>query len=261
MPFSVFLVEETMPLAAVRIAGSMQEVLGGMVHDHVNALHTRFGWIASDLSKDHAERLAASLTAAGFAATAREEGQLPGPLQVVQLRRAELRRDGLSVGVGLLGESRDLAWESLSLVSLSQVQCVAQKKITKNKRKLRLSRAGLAMGLPMPVLAKQKTTQIEEEVTEGLLLQLVFAGEGVLRELRPRSFDYSYLAERMRPSSRENFRLLLNDLTVFAGEAAFTAMARDLAAGREVTHTFGSDKEMLRFTLWRLGVLAVPLEL
>ncbi|MEO2167516.1 MAG: hypothetical protein ABGY42_05235, partial [bacterium] len=181
------------------------------------------------------------------------ENRLPGPPRIVQLRRAELRRGALGVGVGLLDESRDFAWESLSLVSLGQVQSVTQKKTTQSKRKLGLSRAGLAMGLPMPVLKKQKTTHIEDEVAEGLLLQLVFAGEGVLRELHPGSFDYSYLAERLRPSSRENFALLLNDLVEFTSASAWTAMARDLMVGRATPQTFASDKEMFRFTLWRLG--------
>ncbi len=252
MPYSVFLLDETMPVPGPEVGKPMQKVLGGIAYDHIHTVNVNHGWIARGLEKSQAEQLVAELKVSGQEAILKERADLVGAKQVLRVRRAELRADAFHVEVGLLGKLSPLPWESVSLVSIGRVQIVKQKTIKKTKRKIGLSKAGLAMGVPMPTLKKKTTTSTEKEIDEDLLLQLVFGDEGVVREIRPSQFDYGYLGERLRPLGRENFLLFLADLATYATSATWTAMSRDLAENAKPPHAFQNDKDMLRFTQWRL---------
>jgi hypothetical protein len=230
----------------------MQQALGGIAYDHIHTVNANHGWLARGLEKAQAEQLVAELKTAGHESVLKERGDLIRANEVLRVRRAELRDDALHVEVGLLGKLSPLPWESLSLVSIGRVQVAKTTTVKKTKRKVGLSKAGLAMGVPMPTLKKTTTTTTETELDEDLVLQLVFGEEGVVREFRPSHFDYGYLGDRLLPMARDNFILFLADLATYGKSAIWTAMARDLAESGKPPYAFQSDKDLLRFTQWRL---------
>jgi hypothetical protein len=252
MPFSVFLLSEFMPVPFAELGKPMHKVLGGVAYDHMNAINANHGWVARKLDRDPAEQLVAELEAAGHKAILKDEEDLIGVKEVLKVRRAELSADALKVEVGLLGELNALSWDDLSLVSIGRVQVVTQKTVKTKKRKVGLSTAGLAMGVPVPTMKTTTTSSREKHIDENVLVQLVFAEEGVVREIRPNAFDYGYLGERRLPTGRQNLLLFLYDLTTFGKAATWTSMARAFAEEGEAPHSFKSQKDMLRYTQWQI---------
>lgn len=252
MPYSVFLLDETMPVPGPSVGKPMQKVLGGIAYDHMHTVNANHGWLARGLERDQAEELVAELKLSGHDAILKDRGDLIPATEVLRVRRAELRKDALHVEVGLLGALSPLAWESLSLVSIGRVQVVKTTTVKSTKRKLGLSKAALVMGVPMPTMKKTSASTRETEIDEDLVLQLVFGEEGIVREFRPAQFDYGYLDDRLRPLARDNFLLFLADLATYAGAAIWTGMAREFAEAAKPPYAFQSDKDMLRFTQWRL---------
>jgi hypothetical protein len=255
MPYSVLLVDDTLPLPTADLGKVMQKVLGGVAYDYMQAINTGYGWVANKLTKDQAEQLVAGLSAAGHEAVCKGSDELLGTGELLQIRKAELGPDALRVEVGLLGKMSPLPWETLSLVSVGRVVVTKTKRVKTKQRSVGISKAGLAMGVTIPVVRTKTTSQSERQEDEDFLVHLVFAEEGVLREFRPTSFDYSYLGQRSRPTTPENFRLLLRDLLSSAKTAQWTSMARNLAEGKDVAHMFQSQKDFLRFTKWRIEAI------
>jgi hypothetical protein len=239
-----------MPIPAAEIGKVMQKVLGGITYDHVRSTNSNHGWIARKLEKPRAEDLLAELKSAGHEAIIKDENDLVGVGQVTRIRRAELSQDAMRVEVGLLGELSPLPWDSLSLVSIGRVQVVQKKTVKKTFGIGTILNA--KMDESIPVTKMRTTTQTKTQIDEKLLVHLAFSEEGILREMRPNSFDYGYLGDRLQPSGRENFRLFLSDLAKFGGSSTWTRMARNLAEEGESPHTFQGEKDMLRYTEWRV---------
>ena len=65
MLYSVFLLDETMPVPTADLGKPMQKVLGGIAYDHMNSINHSHGWIARKLERDQAELLGAEIKAVG----------------------------------------------------------------------------------------------------------------------------------------------------------------------------------------------------
>jgi hypothetical protein len=97
----------------------------------------------------------------------------------------------------------------------------------------------------------------KREAPEPFLLDLVATGEELLRlRIDAGNFNYDYLKDRMRPTSRENFRHLIEDIRQRAPNARFTRTALSFLAGEPVaSHRFRSLKAFNAMSLWTLQAI------
>lgn len=57
MSWSVFLVDETLPIRAPVVGRLVWSVVGGVVYDHVQRIRIRYGWIVEALDVSQANEL------------------------------------------------------------------------------------------------------------------------------------------------------------------------------------------------------------
>ncbi len=251
MPWSVFLVDENLPLPAQALAKVMREALGGVILDHVGRIRIHHGWIARGLEEPEAGRLVDLLQAGGFPALKKSEDRLIPLDRKFGIKKALLEEDALRFQADLKGGMESAPWPSLTVVSAGTVKTVRREQVTEKREKLGLNMGLLIVtGIPLPkVKTETRTTTVQVE-DEKVLIHLIFAGAGRVLEIRPTEFDYGYLGGRLAGTSRENLFLLLEDLRRLATEAHVTDLTKDFLATGKLEPEFKDDRDFLLFDRW-----------
>src|SRR5262245_6478638 len=112
---------------------------------------------------------------------------------------------------------------------------------------------GLLTGVPvrlLPSFHAEESKALEEIVEEAVLLHLIFARPPCVVEIRPREFDYGYLGPRLAGTSRENFLLLVEDLTRLSAGAHWTGITRAFLETGKFAHDFKDPGDFFRYNLW-----------
>ncbi|MGE0708065.1 MAG: hypothetical protein AB7N76_17350 [Planctomycetota bacterium] len=247
----MFLADQGLPLASGPLGAVVSEVLGGVAYDHVRRINARYGWLADGLEQGRAMALASALAAAGHEPLVRRDDDLLRPAQKLHVRTALLRGDALHVPVSLAGELRALPWAALSLVGIGSVP-VARQVVQKTKqKKWGINFKAMALtGVPLPQRKTIEKSHLRQVSDEGVLLQLLFAREGVTVEVQPAQFDYGYLEERLATTSRENWALLLADLEELGREARWTDMAKAYLDTGKLAPAFRDVKDFEHYLAW-----------
>jgi hypothetical protein len=259
MPWSVFLLEEVLPLAAGKIGRLVQQAAGGVALDHAQRVKLHYGWVAQGLGEGQADALVALLGSSGLPALKKDEGRLVKLEKKFKVHRALLLEDALHLPVGLTTEFQSTPWQGISVVSLGNVVSRSVKGVAAPPGKsaaawgVGLLGATVLTGIPLPLFhhpPQVKRQALEEVVEEAILIHLIFARPPFVVEIRPREFDYGYLGERLAGTSRENFVLLLEDLARLAAGAHWTRISRTFLETGKLAPDFKDDHDFLRFNQW-----------
>ncbi len=262
MPWSVFLLDEVLPLAAGKIGRLVQQAAGGIALDHTQRVKLHYGWVAQGLGEGQADALVALLGSSGLPALKKDEGRLVKLEKKFKVHRALLLEDALHLPVGLTTEFQSTPWQGISVVSLGNVVSRSVKGVSAQSGKsavawgvgsVGLLGATVLTGIPMfhlPGAPEVKRQALEEVVEEAILIHLIFARPPFVVEIRPREFDYGYLGPRLAGTSRENFVLLLEDLARHAAGAHWTRMSRTFLETGKLAPDFKDDHDFLRFNQW-----------
>ena len=266
MPWSVFLLNEDLPLPAGAIGRLVQQSAGGVALDHSQRLKLRYGWVAQGLEEGQADALVALLGSNGLPALKKDEGRLVKLERKFKVHRALLLEDALHLPVGLTTTELQAApWDGVSVVSLGKVVTRKTKEVSSPSgkaaavRSLGMLGATMLTGIPMRILPgppKVERAALEEVVEERILIHLIFASPPFVVEIRPKEFDYSYLGPRLAGTSRENFVLLLEDLARFAAGAHWTGITRTFLETGNLAPDFKDENDFLRFNQWITEVAA-----
>jgi hypothetical protein len=252
MTWSVFLLEEKLPLPVESLSRLLQEALGGVAFDYHHTLHTQHGWIARGVEQPVAERLVALLETRGHPALSKREDMLVGVERRFVVASGELREDALLIQENLAGSLRAVPWDALAVVALGSVP-VTREKAVKVREKTRSVNKMILMTTGIPLRTKKTglVTRFEKVEDEGILLHLVVLEDPALvLEIRPVRFDYHYLGDRIAGTPAENFRLFLDDLARWAGKAHWTDMSRRFLQEGVLEPPFTDEKDFLRYTRW-----------
>jgi hypothetical protein len=253
MLWSVFLCDEVLPLPVELLAQCLHDVLGGVTYDHMQRLRLHYGWLARGVTEDVADRLLGAVEAAGLAASKKRQAELLGDLKRLMVQKALLLDDAFHVQTGLAGQMSSIAWPSLSVVSVGSVPTLRQEatRVEAMKVKVGFSLVGFAAtGMPLPRVKKVTETRFQQVPEEGILVQLVFAAERLLLEMRPKQFDYGCLGPRLQSQSAQNFRSFLGDLQRLASAAHWSEVSRAFLETGKLEPDFKDEKDFLRFTSW-----------
>jgi hypothetical protein len=251
MPWSVFLIDEKLPLPAPAIAKLLGEVVGGLAFDHLQHIRIHHGWVARGLEEPDAGRLVELLHAGGIPAMKKSEDRLIPLDRKFRVRKALLQDDALHLQTDLRGTTEPAPWPTLTVVSAGLVKTVSQEQVTETKKRVGFNVGmTLATGIPFPKIKKETTTTNVQVEEEKVLVHLLFAGTRGIVEIRPTEFDYGYLGARRASSSQENLLLFLQDLRRLAPGAHFTEMTSAFLATRKLEPAFKDDKDFLFFNRW-----------
>jgi hypothetical protein len=252
MTWSVFLLDEKLPLPVESLSHILQEGMGGIALDHHHTLHLQHGWIARGVDQPVAERLVALLEDRGHPALSKREDRLVGVERRFVVTGGELRTDALLIQENLAGSLRAVPWESLAVVALGSVPVLRERAVKVREETRGVNKMVLmTTGIPLRTKKAGLVTRFEKVEDEGILLHLVVLEDPALvLEIRPVRFDYHYLGDRIAGTPAENFRLLLDDLARFAGGAHWTDMSRRFLQQGILEPEFTDEKDFLRYTRW-----------
>ena len=252
MTWSVFLLDEQLPLPVESLSHILQEGMGGIALDHHHTLHIQHGWIARGVEQPVAEHLVALLEARGHPALAKREDGLVGVERRFVVTSGELREDALFIQANLAGSLRAVPWDSLAVVSIGSVPVTREKAVKAREETRGLNKAVLmTTGIPLRTKKTGLVTRFETVRDEGILVHLVVREESALvLEIRPARFDYHYLGDRIAGTPAENFQLFLDDLARLSGKAHWTDMSRRFLQEGILEPPFTDEKDFLRFTRW-----------
>ncbi len=252
MTWSVFLLEEKLPLPVESLSLLLQEAIGGVAFDYHHTLRTQHGWIARGIEQPVAERLVALLEQQGHPALAKSEDRLVGVEHRFVVANGELREDALLIQENLAGSLRAVPWDALAVVAIGSVPVTREKAVRVREETRGVNKAVLlTTGIPLRQKKAGLVTRFETVKDEGILVHLVVREEPALvLEIRPARFDYHYLGDRIAGTLVENFHLFLDDLARFAGKAYWTDMSRRFRAEGVLEPGFTDEKDFLRYTRW-----------
>ena len=251
MSWSVFLLDETLPIPARAIGTLVQRVVGGIVYDHTQKLKLQYGWIARGLDESKADELLELLADNGLPAFKKPEERLVNLKEKLAIHKALLLEDAFYIPIDLVGNLKPIPWTTLSVVSVGSVPTFRQKPVLAKKKRGGLN-VGLFVvtGIPVPKVKKVSKTVYHRITEEGVLIHLIFTQAGFVVEIRPRHFNYEYLGDRLAQTSRENFVLFLQDLQRLAAGAYWSEISRTFIETGELKPDFKSDKDFLCFNQW-----------
>ena len=251
MSWSVFLLDETLPIPAQAVGKLVQRAVGGIVYDHSQRLKLHYGWIAENLDQNKADELLELLAHNGLPAFKKPEERLVNLKQKFAVRKARLLEDAFYIPTDLMGELKPIPWTALSVVSIGSVPTFRQEAVLEKKKRGGLN-VGLFVvtGIPVPKVKNVSKTVYHRITEEGVLIHLLFAQAGFVVEIRPPHFNYEYLGDRLAQTSRENFVLFLQDLERLAAGAYWSEISRTFIETGELKPDFKSDKDFLCFNQW-----------
>jgi len=253
MSWSVFLLDESLPLPVAHLAKLVHSVSGGIIQDHMQRVKLHYGWVAQGLQEEQADNLVQRMEAEGLAARKKREDRLIRIERKTTIHHALLLDDGLHIPVGLGTKMDVVPWSDLTLVSVGSVPWFRQHAVVEKRRKLSVVKltGSLITGIPMSSHKTVKKTKYEKISEEGILLHLVFVVRGLILEIRPSEFRYDYLGERLSGTSAENFFTLLTDLEQYtAASAHWTDMSRAFLETGDLVPPFENEQDFRRFNAW-----------
>ncbi len=252
MTWSVFLLDEKLPLPVETLSLVLQEAMGGIALDHRHTLNLQHGWIARGVEQPVAEQLVALLEERGHPALAKREDRLVGVERRFVVTSGELRESALLIQENLAGSLRAVPWERLAVVSIGSVPVTREKAIRVREETRSVNKMVLmTTGIPLKKKKTELVTRFEKVEEKGILVHLVAMEDPALvLEIRPVRFDYHYLGDRIAGTPAENFILFLDDLARFAGGAHWTDMSRRFREGGILEPEFKDEKDFLRYTRW-----------
>src|SRR5205823_795034 len=181
MPWSVFLQDETLPLPAGKIGRLVQQVVGGVVHDHAQQVNIHHGRVARGLEEGQADALVALLGSNDLPALKKDEERLVRLETRFRVQRALLHEDALYFPVALVGDLKAAPWSSVSVVSIGSVVFRSRKEVGATRGNIGLGMgliaASVAAGIPIrmfPRRIKVERASFKEVIEEAVLVHIIF---------------------------------------------------------------------------------------
>ncbi|MBN1444021.1 MAG: hypothetical protein JXA90_15025 [Planctomycetes bacterium] len=253
MSWSVFLIDELLPLPVALLGKLVHRIAGGVLQDHVQRLKIHYGWLAQGLHEEQADELLRGLETHDLHGLKKREDQLIKIERKTTVHQALPLDDGIHIPVGRSGKMQVVPWSALTVVSIGSVPWFRQEAVVEKRKKLSgINLTGtLLTGIPIPSYKTVEKTKYEQIAHEGILVQLVFVERGLVLEIRPSEFRYDYLGDRRSMTSAQNFFILLEDLERYTAESAhWTEISRDFLETGYLAHAFENEGAFHRFNLW-----------
>ena len=264
MPWSVFLQDEILPLPAGKIGRLVQQVVGGVVHDHAQQVNIHHGRVARGLEEGLADALVALLGSNDLPALKKDEERLVKVEKRFRVHRALLLEDALHFPVSLTGELNLAPWSGVSVVSIGSVVFRSRKEVGATRGNIGLGigliAASVTTGIPIRIFPRRikiEKASFKEVIEEAILVHIIFERPPFVVEIRPKGFDYGYLGPRLAVTSRENLVTFFEDLVRLAASAHWTQMSRTFLETGKLAPDFKDDKDFLRFNQWIAEVASV----
>jgi len=236
-----------------------RQLLGAVLGEHLDmeradtlrlAAHMP-GVLPRSLTSDQAGRLVEALTHVGIDAEAWPVDRIPDLSEPRTVHKVICRADGLE-SFGLHGEpSHWLPWEQVELLSLGVLPRAAKE----------LSLAApvwvtAAAAVVRPLLLggpRSRAHRVKRREPVAPELWIIRARPVLALRVQRDRMSYEYLGERLQPSTRANFRLLLADLVAAVPHATVTPAAQSFIAGDRPGHFhFASAQHLMEYTTWQL---------
>lgn len=219
-----------------------------------------WGVVAEPSPAEHAETLAAELTAAGIPAVAVPVSLLEDPPPAIAVTKADLSGDGFDIVSGRgHAEHERLVWTHLKVLCAGVVAETGLKTVTEGPTLTEKSvRLGMTLATGLPLLGgKGKTRQVAEE-RRTPFIELLFAAPARRVRILADGFDYAPLGPKMTYSAELNFRALVSELSSRApgslrGRGARAILAK--APSGELAYESFSDVEREERWLTTLAAL------
>ncbi len=209
------------------------------------------GVLPRPLTRGQADRLAEALANVGIDAEAWPVDRIPNLSEPRTIHKVICRADGLEA-FGLRGEpSHWLPWEQVELLSLGV--------LPRGSKELSLAApvwitAAAAVVRPL-LLGGPRSRPHRVKRREPVAPELWIIRSRPLLTLRVQQdrMSYEYLGDRLQPSTRANFRVLLDDLVRSVPNAGLTpALQSFLNYDRPGQYYFSSGQHLMEYTTWQL---------
>ena len=135
MSWSVFLLDETLPIPARAVGKLVQRAVGGIVYDHTQRLKLHYGWIARGLDESKADELLELLEDNGLSAFKKLEERLVNLKEKFAVHKALLLEDAFYIPTDLVGDLTPIPWTTLSVVSVGSVPTFRQEAVLEKKKR------------------------------------------------------------------------------------------------------------------------------
>jgi hypothetical protein len=197
------------------------------------------------LSEAEAKTLLDGLYELGIAAEARSADGLPDLSPARTAHTVACLPEGFRVS-GLRGEPLHwVPWDKLELIDAGLVEQPDEERAVTPPMWVVGLRNGLNALLRRPsmIARRDRTLRFNREPVAEILL--IRSDPTLAFRLPANALNYRYLGDRLRPSSGDNFPLLLADLQKFSREGIFTRAAWGLLENAQAAPTFPSSQALL----------------
>jgi hypothetical protein len=173
-----------------------------------------FGILARSFEPERAQALQSALAAQGVETEVVEDASLPAPPELRIVHRLDSTPDALMI-CDPLGRSFPLPWKSVLLIAAGKVRMTEFKTVDVPHPVRNYGRHG--------EVVVQYDHETHEEHNDRWLLEVVITGAALRYSIvadRPMSLLFQYLGDRRTLDIATNFKLVVQDLTGNAPEAA-----------------------------------------
>jgi hypothetical protein len=254
--YSVLLKSES-NVPAPALAAELAKILERPIGELTRALRENPWILIESVDAGDLDAVFEALGREGVIAKAVPEIHMPHLPPALRVRDADPMKKGLFLKMAEPPSPPLLPWEEVRLVAVGEVTLAPGEED-------RIYGAWRG-GAPSSTLSRAADTTIgsaglkttSQKSKSPLLMAIVAEGEEILTlGIDAGNFNYEYLKERMKPTSRENFRLLVGDILKRHPTAEVPPRTRSwLDGGRSMDHRFRSLKAFAAYIRWVLQQL------
>ncbi len=208
MPYAILL-NELKPLDLQKTARILAKAENIVYADATRAVRNCCGILAQGLTFEEATSICRELNREGVGVFHMDQAKMYLPEAAVHVNNADCLADCFEVQ-DVYGRAHPLSWANIILLSLARV-------VEKKKTRAVLIMEETSHGEGELSSSSMGWKVVEEE---DLILD-IFSEEPQKKHYRikQKAFNYDYLGGRLKPSSADNFRFLVQDLVGFASHA------------------------------------------
>ncbi len=245
--YSVLLIEEQ-PLPAPALAASLAAVLERPLGELTRGLREHPWILAEDVPADALDAVFEVLSREKVRAKAVPGIHMPVLPPPLRVRIADPLEKGIFLQAAQPPAPPLLPWEGLTVVSTGLLS------LTEEEARSGTEIQPGASGPDLTTPGSAALVSGRKRMQDHILTDLVWTEKTPMRlRIDAGTFRYDYLGKRMRPSSRENLRLLLSDIRNRAPEAWFAARTERFLDGAPTsTFRFRNLPAFESYTLWNL---------
>jgi hypothetical protein len=268
MPYAILL-DDLQSMDFQKTAKALARAQGLLYADATRIVRTCCGILARNLTLEKAKSISEELNKEGIGVFFMDEGRMHQPARPATINNADCMEGCLNVH-DLYGRFHPLSWTDIILISLGRFIERTEKKESVSPRRrryvTRFDSLGRVIGPLIGTVSdggalgfSPKRKVIEEE--HFVLDIFSTEAQGKHYRIKQKAFNYDYLGGRLKASSIENFRLLVEDVVGYAKGAYGNRGINAYLPGESLENlNYDSLEAFDKENFWLLQLIQLELE-